>query len=215
MQSIILKHQFRGILTVFQNRMGIHKGYERFQCSSQSARDFMEAGVSTEMQNPEISKILLSVGFTSFLNYRNKTGSTTSSSNLQNVAFVSEKTNSTNDVSITYGVSNTSGHISKNETKSSYSLLQVSQLDHEDLDLSCMTMILEEMGLKNGKWQMISMRIKSSTRRLGILQESAEQRNDTEGGRMGILEIKMESRTRKKDESSKSMVTVDGLKSVD
>ncbi|GJX92665.1 hypothetical protein Tco_0347251 [Tanacetum coccineum] len=40
-------------------------------------------------------------------------GSTASSSNLQNVAFVSENTNSTNDVSTAYGVSNTSGHNSK------------------------------------------------------------------------------------------------------
>ncbi|GKA18130.1 hypothetical protein Tco_0697967 [Tanacetum coccineum] len=36
--------------------------------------------------------------------------STASSSNLQNVAFVSENPNSTNDVNTAYGVSNTSGH---------------------------------------------------------------------------------------------------------
>ncbi|GJT16836.1 hypothetical protein Tco_0875542 [Tanacetum coccineum] len=46
-----------------------------------------------------------------------------SSSNLQNVAFVSENTSSTNDVSTAYGVSNTSGHNSKHEQTSSYSLL--------------------------------------------------------------------------------------------
>ncbi|GKA73944.1 ribonuclease H-like domain-containing protein, partial [Tanacetum coccineum] len=59
-------------------------------------------------------------------------------SNLQNVAFVSENTNSTNDVSTAYGVSNTSGHNSKHEQTSSYSLLasqsSCPQLDHEDLD---------------------------------------------------------------------------------
>ncbi|GJU27700.1 hypothetical protein Tco_1166321 [Tanacetum coccineum] len=38
---------------------------------------------------------------------------TASSSNLQNVAFVSENTSSTNDVSTAYGVCNTSGHNSK------------------------------------------------------------------------------------------------------
>ncbi|GKC27248.1 hypothetical protein Tco_1034542 [Tanacetum coccineum] len=37
-------------------------------------------------------------------------GSTASSSNTQNVAFVSENTNSTNDVSTAYGVSNPSSH---------------------------------------------------------------------------------------------------------
>ncbi|GJS74754.1 putative ribonuclease H-like domain-containing protein [Tanacetum coccineum] len=65
-----------------------------------------------------------------------------SSSNLPNVAFVSENTSSTNDVSTAYGVSNTSGHNSKNEqtstSTSSYSLLashsSCPQLDHEDLD---------------------------------------------------------------------------------
>ncbi|GKA20208.1 hypothetical protein Tco_0700197 [Tanacetum coccineum] len=67
-------------------------------------------------------------------------GSTASSSNLQNVAFVSENTNSTNEVSTAYGVSNTSGHCSKHEqtSTSSYSLLasqsSCPQLDHEDLD---------------------------------------------------------------------------------
>ncbi|GKD87881.1 hypothetical protein Tco_1359035, partial [Tanacetum coccineum] len=37
-------------------------------------------------------------------------GSTASCSSTQNVAFVSENTNSTNDVSTAYGVSNSSGH---------------------------------------------------------------------------------------------------------
>ncbi|GJZ44016.1 hypothetical protein Tco_0591271, partial [Tanacetum coccineum] len=37
-------------------------------------------------------------------------GSTASSSSTQNVAFVSENTSSTNDVSTAYGVSNSSGH---------------------------------------------------------------------------------------------------------
>ncbi|GJY54808.1 hypothetical protein Tco_0446472 [Tanacetum coccineum] len=59
-------------------------------------------------------------------------GSTASSSSTQNVAFVSENTSSTNDVSTSYGVSNSSGH------PSSYSLLanqsSCPQLDHEDLE---------------------------------------------------------------------------------
>ncbi|GKB96173.1 putative ribonuclease H-like domain-containing protein, partial [Tanacetum coccineum] len=42
-----------------------------------------------------------------------------SSSNLQNVAFVSENTSSTNEVSTAHGVSNTSGHYSKHEQTSS------------------------------------------------------------------------------------------------
>ncbi|GKF74758.1 ribonuclease H-like domain-containing protein, partial [Tanacetum coccineum] len=67
-------------------------------------------------------------------------GSTASSSNLQNIAFVSENTNSTNKVSTAYGVSHSSGHCLKHEqpSTSSYSLLasqsSCPQLDHEDLD---------------------------------------------------------------------------------
>ncbi|GKE50137.1 hypothetical protein Tco_1481395, partial [Tanacetum coccineum] len=49
--------------------------------------------------------------------------STASSSSIQNMAFVSENTSSTNDVSIAYGVSNYSGHNSQYEHTSSYSLL--------------------------------------------------------------------------------------------
>ncbi|GJR48422.1 hypothetical protein Tco_1316525, partial [Tanacetum coccineum] len=67
-------------------------------------------------------------------------GSTASSSNLQNVAFVSENTSSTNDVSTAYGVSNTSD--------------QVDEYDLEEMDL---------------KWQvaMISMRIKKFYKKTG------------------------------------------------
>ncbi|GKC44911.1 hypothetical protein Tco_1062633 [Tanacetum coccineum] len=42
-------------------------------------------------------------------------GSTASSSSNQNVAFVSENTSSTNEVSTAYGVSNSSGHNSQND----------------------------------------------------------------------------------------------------
>ncbi|GKB30255.1 hypothetical protein Tco_0869656, partial [Tanacetum coccineum] len=88
-------------------------------------------------------------------------GSTASSSSLQNVAFVSENTNNTNDVSTAYCVSNPSGQNSKYEQTSSYSLL-VNQsscphrLDHEDLE-QIDEYDLEEIDLK---WQvaMISMR---------------------------------------------------------
>ncbi|GKG34796.1 hypothetical protein Tco_0437492, partial [Tanacetum coccineum] len=45
-------------------------------------------------------------------------GSTASSSSTQNVAFVSENTSSTNDVSTAYSVSNTSGHNSQYEQTS-------------------------------------------------------------------------------------------------
>ncbi|GKF57284.1 hypothetical protein Tco_0170821, partial [Tanacetum coccineum] len=98
-------------------------------------------------------------------------GSTASSSNLKNVAFVSENTSSTNDVSTAYGVCSTSGHNSKHEQTSSYSLLasqsSCPQLDHEDLD-QVDEYNLEEMDLK---WQvvMISMRIKKFYKKTAVL----------------------------------------------
>ncbi|GJT12647.1 hypothetical protein Tco_1304117 [Tanacetum coccineum] len=66
-------------------------------------------------------------------------GSTASSSTSpQNVAFVSENTNSTNEVSTAYCVPNLSGQNTKYEQTSSYSLLanqsSCPQLDHEDLE---------------------------------------------------------------------------------
>ncbi|GKD33817.1 ribonuclease H-like domain-containing protein, partial [Tanacetum coccineum] len=95
-------------------------------------------------------------------------GSTASSSNTQNVAFVSsESTNSTNDVSTAYGASPSSGHNSQRENSSSYTdeimhsffanQSNSTKLDHEDLE-QLDEFDLEEMDLK---WQvaMISMRL--------------------------------------------------------
>ncbi|GJR78794.1 putative ribonuclease H-like domain-containing protein [Tanacetum coccineum] len=103
-------------------------------------------------------------------------GSTASSSSTQNVAFVSsESTNSTNDVSIAYGVSTSSGYNSQKEGSSSYTdELKYSffanqssgpQLDHEDLE-QVDEFDLEEMDLK---WQvaMISMRLKKFYKKTG------------------------------------------------
>ncbi|GJX52179.1 hypothetical protein Tco_0280548 [Tanacetum coccineum] len=65
-------------------------------------------------------------------------GSTASSFNTQNVVFVSENTNSTNDVSTAYGVSIFFGPNSQNEHHLHISLLanqsSYPQLDHEDLE---------------------------------------------------------------------------------
>ncbi|GJT37344.1 putative ribonuclease H-like domain-containing protein [Tanacetum coccineum] len=96
-------------------------------------------------------------------------GSTASSSSTQNVAFVSENTSSTNDVSTAYGVSNPSGQNSQYEHASSYSLLvnqsSCSQLDHEDLE-QLDEFHLEEIDLK---WQvaMISIRMKKFYKKTG------------------------------------------------
>ncbi|GJT17743.1 putative ribonuclease H-like domain-containing protein [Tanacetum coccineum] len=99
----------------------------------------------------------------------NVKGSTASSSSMQNVAFVSKNTSSTNDVSTTYSVSNTSGQNLQYEQTSSYSLLanqsSCLQLDHEDLEQ------LDEFDLEkiDLKWQvvMISMRMKKFYKKTG------------------------------------------------
>ncbi|GJS41242.1 hypothetical protein Tco_0566285 [Tanacetum coccineum] len=97
-------------------------------------------------------------------------GSTASSSSSpQNIAFVSENTSSTNEVSTAYSVPNLSGQNTKYEQPSSYSLLanqsSCPQLDHEDLE-QIDEYDLEEMDLK---WQvaMISMRMKKFYKKTG------------------------------------------------
>ncbi|GKA95260.1 hypothetical protein Tco_0817298 [Tanacetum coccineum] len=136
MQKYILKQQFEGFTV--SNSDGIHKGYERFQ-SLLSQLEIHGAGVSTEDANQKFLRSLPSAWLQVSLIMRNKPGmdslsfddlynnlrvfendvkgSTASSSNLQNIAFVSENTSNTNDVSTAYV------HNSKHEQTSSYSLL--------------------------------------------------------------------------------------------
>ncbi|GJW13610.1 hypothetical protein Tco_0017743 [Tanacetum coccineum] len=157
MQKYILKQQFEGFSV--SNSEGLHKGYDRFQ-SLLSQLEIHGAGVSTEDANQKFLRSLPSAWSQVSLIMRTKPGvdslsfddlynnlrvfesdvkgSTASSSSTQNVAFVSENTSSTNDVSTAYGVSNSSGHNSQYEHTSSYSLLanqsSCPQLDHEDLE---------------------------------------------------------------------------------
>ncbi|GJV83122.1 ribonuclease H-like domain-containing protein [Tanacetum coccineum] len=188
MQKYILKQQFEGFSV--SNSEGLHKGYDRFQ-SLLSQLEIHGAGVSTEDANQKFLRSLPSTWSQVSLIMRTKPGvdslsfddlynnlrvfesdvkgSTASSSSTQNVAFVSENTSSTNDVSTAYGVSNSSGHNSQYEHTSSYSLLanqsSCPQLDHEDLE-QLDEFDLEEMDLK---WQvaMISMRMKKFYKKTG------------------------------------------------
>ncbi|GJU88350.1 hypothetical protein Tco_1300773 [Tanacetum coccineum] len=143
-------------------------------------------------------------------------GSTASSSSPQNVAFVSENTSSTNEVSTAYSVPNPSGQNSQYEQTSSYSLLanqsSCPQLDHEDLE-QIDEYDLEEMDLK---WQvaMISMRMKKFYKKTGRkLQFDAKEPNKGNQDNMKRdawnSGTKDGSRTRKK-EDSKALVTIDG-----
>ncbi|GJT64993.1 ribonuclease H-like domain-containing protein [Tanacetum coccineum] len=188
MQKYILKQQFEGFSV--SNTEGLHKGYDRFQ-SLLSQLEIHGAGVSTEDANQKFLRSLPSAWSQVSLIMRTKPGvdslsfddlynnlrvfesdikgSTASSSSSQNVAFVSENTSSTNEVSTAYCVPNLSGQNSKYEQTSSYSLLanqsSCPQLDHEDLE-QIDEYDLEEMDLK---WQvaMISMRMKKFYKKTG------------------------------------------------
>ncbi|GJR45519.1 hypothetical protein Tco_1313622 [Tanacetum coccineum] len=205
---------------MYPTQMVIHKGYERFKVLL-SQLEIHGAGVSTEDANQKFLRSLPSAWLQVSLIMRNKPGmdslsfddlynnirvfendvkgSTASSSNLQNVAFVSENTSSTNNVSTAYSVSNTSGHNSKHEQTSSYSLLvsqsSCPQLDHDDLD-QVDEYDLEEMNLK---WQvaMISMRIKKFYSR-------------TKEDNRRIKPRRRDEWNPGKKEESRALVTVDG-----
>ncbi|GJT15428.1 ribonuclease H-like domain-containing protein [Tanacetum coccineum] len=194
MQKYILKQQFEGFSV--SNSEGLHKGYDRFQ-SLLSQLEIHGAGVSTEDANQKFLRSLPSAWSQISLIMRTKPGvdslsfddlynnlrvfepdvkgSTASSSSTQNVAFVSENTSSTNEVSTAYGASSSSGHNPQREGSSSYTdELMYSffanqssgpQLDHEDLE-QLDEFDLEEMDLK---WQvaMISMRLKKFYKKTG------------------------------------------------
>ncbi|GJV04030.1 ribonuclease H-like domain-containing protein, partial [Tanacetum coccineum] len=189
MQKYILKQQFEGFSV--SNTEGLHKGYDRFQ-SLLSQLEIHGAGVSTEDANQKFLRSLPSAWSQVSLIMRTKPGvdslsfddlynnlrvfesdikgsTASSSSSSQNVAFVSENTSSTNEVSTAYCVPNLSGQNSKYEQTSSYSLLanqsSCPQLDHEDLE-QIDEYDLEEMDLK---WQvaMISMRMKKFYKKTG------------------------------------------------
>ncbi|GJT89959.1 putative ribonuclease H-like domain-containing protein [Tanacetum coccineum] len=140
-------------------------------------------------------------------------GSTASSSSSQNVAFVSENTNSTNDVSTAYSVSNTSGQNPQYEQTSSYSLLanqsSCPQLDHEDLE-QLDEYDLEEMDLK---WQvaMISMRMKKFYKKTGhFARECRIKENQDNRMRDAWNSLNKDGSRTGKKEDSKALVTIDG-----
>ncbi|GJV09072.1 putative ribonuclease H-like domain-containing protein [Tanacetum coccineum] len=154
MQKYILKQQLEGFSV--SNSEGLHKGYDRTKPGVDSL-SFDDLYNNLRVFEPDVK------------------GSTTSSSSTQNVAFVSENTSSTNEVSTAYGASSSSGHNPQREGSSLYTdELMYSffanqssgpQLDHEDLE-QLDEFDLEEMDLK---WQvaMISMRLKKFYKKTG------------------------------------------------
>nr|GEU31980.1 retrovirus-related Pol polyprotein from transposon TNT 1-94 [Tanacetum cinerariifolium] len=174
MQKYLLKQQFEGFSV--SALKGLHKGYDRFQ-TLLSQLEIHGANVSHEDANQKFLRSLPSswsqvalimitkpgldtLSFNGLYNNlrvfeRDVKGTiSSSSSNTQNVAFVSaDNTSSTNDVSTAYSVSSPSVSKSYKEGSSSYT----DEINDDDI---------EEMDLK---WQMalMSMRIKKFHKRTG------------------------------------------------
>ncbi|GJR12838.1 putative ribonuclease H-like domain-containing protein, partial [Tanacetum coccineum] len=203
MQKYILKQQFEGFSV--SNTEGLHKGYDRFQ-SLLSQLEIHGAGVDSLSFDDLYNNLRV---FESDVK-----GSTASSSSPQNVAFVSENTSSTNEVSTAYCVSNSFGQNPQYEQTSSYSLLvnqsSCPQLDHEDLE-QLDEYDLEEIDLK---WQvaMISMRMKKFYKyKNGHFARECRIKGNQDNRRRDAWNsgTKDGSRTGKK-EDSKALVTIDG-----
>ncbi|GJT55372.1 putative ribonuclease H-like domain-containing protein [Tanacetum coccineum] len=169
MQKYILKQQFEGFSV--SNLEGLHKGYDRSLPSSWS-----QVSLVTRTK-PGMDNLSFDDLYNNLRVFESDVkGSTGSSSSAQNVAFVSsESTSNTNDVSIAYGISTSSGYNSQRENSSSYTdELMYSffanqssgpYLDHEDLE-QLDEFDLEEMDLK---WQvaMILMRLTKFHKKTG------------------------------------------------
>ncbi|GJR56498.1 ribonuclease H-like domain-containing protein [Tanacetum coccineum] len=157
-------------------KKGLDKAYDRFQ-KLISLLEVHGAAVPNEDANQKFLRALPSSWNNVALIMRNKDGSSGSSSNSQNVAFLSaEDTSSSNEVNTANGVSTASGHNSQGQASSSsytddlmFSFFanqsnspqlddeDLEQIDHDDL---------EEMDLK---WQvaMLSMRVKRFYKKAG------------------------------------------------
>ncbi|GJV01852.1 hypothetical protein Tco_1335421 [Tanacetum coccineum] len=157
--NTFLKQQYESFSV--SNSEGLRKGYDKVQ-SLLSQLEIHGAGVSTKDTNQKFIRSLPASWSQVSLIMRTKPGvdyllpghkvfeydvkgSTAFSSSIQNVAFVySESTNSTNDVSTTYGASTSSSHNSQRENSSSYADEVMysffanessgPQLDHKDLE---------------------------------------------------------------------------------
>ncbi|GJX10803.1 putative ribonuclease H-like domain-containing protein [Tanacetum coccineum] len=139
MQKYILKQQFEGFSV--SNSEGLHKdANQKFLRSLPSSWSQVSLIMRTK---PEVDSLSFDDLYNNLRVFESDVkGSTASSSSTQNMAFVSENTSSTNDVSTAYGVSN------------SYDLEQLDEFNLEEMDL---------------KWQvaMISMRMKKFYKKTG------------------------------------------------
>ncbi|GJZ19535.1 hypothetical protein Tco_0556125 [Tanacetum coccineum] len=176
MQKYIIKQQFDGFS--ISNSKGLHKGYDKFQ------------SLLSQLEIHGVDSLSFDDQYNNLRVFDNDVkGSTASSSSTQNVAFVSENTSSTNDVSTTYGV--------------------CPQLDHEDLE-QLDEFDLEEMDLK---WQvaMISIRMKKFYKKTGHFARECKTKRNQDGRRRDAWNSRnKDGRRSGKQEDSKALVTIDG-----
>nr|GEV66935.1 retrovirus-related Pol polyprotein from transposon TNT 1-94 [Tanacetum cinerariifolium] len=220
MRKYLLKQQFKCFSV--STSEGLHKGYDRF-LTLLSQLEIHGTGVSHEGANQKFLRSLPSSWSQMALIMRTKPGLDTlsfddlynnlrvferdgkgttasSSSNIQNMAFVSaNNTSSTNDVSTAYSFSSPSVLKSQNEGSSSYA----DEINDDDM---------EEMDLK---WQvaMISMRIKKFYKRTGRkLDYKAKGNQDIKRKDVGYNGNKGRDNGRRPvyQDDSKVLVTIDG-----
>nr|GEU51579.1 ribonuclease H-like domain-containing protein [Tanacetum cinerariifolium] len=220
---------------------GLHKGYDRFQ-TLLSQLEIHGAGVSYEDANQKFLRSLPSSWSQVALIMRTKPGLDTlsfdylynnlrvferdvncttasSSSNTQNVAFVSaDNTSNTNDVSTAYSVSSPSVSKSQKEGSASYNdevihSFFANQSSAHQLDCNDLEQInnddLEEMDLK---WQvdMISMRIKKFYKRTGRKLAKGNQDSKRRDGGYNRNKARDNGRRPAYQDDSKALVTIDG-----
>nr|GEU31278.1 putative ribonuclease H-like domain-containing protein [Tanacetum cinerariifolium] len=215
-QKYLLKQQLEGFSVSASE--GLHKGYDRFQ-TLLSQLEIHGAGVSHEDANQKFLRSLPSswsqvalimrtkpgldtLSFNDLYNNlrvfeRDVKGTTASSSNTQNVAFVSaDNTNSTNDVSDAYSVSSLFVSKSHKEGSSSYT---------EEVIHSFFT---------NQSSGHDSMRIKKFYKRTGRkLQDCRAKRNQDSRRRYGGYngnKARDNGRIPAYQDDSKALVTIDG-----
>nr|GEV32564.1 hypothetical protein [Tanacetum cinerariifolium] len=215
MQKYLLKQQFEGFSV--STSKGLHKGYDRFQ-TLLSQLEIHSAGVSHEDVNQKFLRSLpfswsqaalimrtkTSLDTLSFVDLYNNLrvfeydvkGTTASSSNTQNVEFMSAKnTSNTNDVSTGYSVS--SPFVSKSQKEGSLSYID--EINDDDI---------EEMDLK---WQvaMIFIRIKKLYKRTGRKFQFDTKDPKKNGGYNGN-KTRDNGRRPAYHDDSKALVTIDG-----
>nr|GEZ57503.1 ribonuclease H-like domain-containing protein [Tanacetum cinerariifolium] len=185
MKKYLLKQQFKGFSV--SSSKGLHKGYDMFQ-TLLSQLEIHGGDVLHEDANKKFLRVF----------ERDVKGTTTSSSssNSQNLAFVSAyNTSNTNDVSTTYSVFSPSVSKLQKEGFASYT----DEINDDDL---------EEMDLK---WQvaMIFMRIKKFHKRTGM---KAKWNQDSRRRDVGYNGNKARDNNRRPAhlDDTKALVTMDG-----